>query len=224
MDANKIIKDIKKNYTNNGTICVKITEYLTYIKNLKVLNETHIKAQTIFRGELFKLKTIMNNTEAEPFDRSLQLEKLRLIWLKSNCDPFDKLLTGLYIWIPALRSDYIKGNCDFTSETIFIKNLIKTNTDQSKTIVVPKELKELIKNLEKFPSNNTIFSIQLKKASLNIFQKGLTINTYRHIWTEYGYRNYNKDEIEQLAKDMNHTLTIHNKHYLPKIENKIVYK
>jgi hypothetical protein len=224
MDAKKIIDDIKKSYTNLGTISVKITEYLSYLKNLGVLNENQIDAQRIFREELLKLKKEIDAIPNEPFDKSIQLEKLRKMWKKSDASNNYKLLTGLYIWIPSLRSDYVKGNCEVIGENIFIKNLVKVNKDQNRTIKIPKEIKPYISEFNNFPKDNKIFCIELKKASLVVFKKGLTVNSYRHIWTEYGARKYTKEEIEKLSYDMNHSVAVHKKNYMPKTEEKMVYK
>ena len=59
-------------------------------------------------------------------------------------------------------------------------------------------------------------------ASKRIFNKNITINTYRRIWTEFGIRTMTINEQKNLAFLMNHSYNIHTKEYTPLMQ--VVYK
>lgn len=213
-----IIKEIKKNYTNLNTISTKITQNLSELKKLGVLDKKQTKTQKILREQLFKIKLdIAEENKQKPFDKNLQLENLRNIWLAAKVEDKYKLITGLYIWIPALRTDYINGEINVAKNQIVIKNFVKINTEDGTIIDIPPELIPIISSFEllNLTSRNT-FIQQLRFASNIIFGKKLSIDIFRRSWVEFGARTMKQNEIANLAKKMNHSLAIHNTTYMPK--------
>ena len=137
----EIIKAIESKYSNINTIRTKI---ITELKNYADTDTEHekISDRKILRDYLFDKKKELNDIPKEPFNKEFQLEKLRERWTSYNQNVMYKLITGLYLFIPALRSDYagaVVVKNKFNS-IIVIKNLVKVNTDKSKTIEIPKIL------------------------------------------------------------------------------------
>ena len=213
-------KDIKSKYTNKNTICTKITEKLSEFKNLQVLNEEQNEQQKYLRKVLWDLK--IEPDEKFPFREELKLEKLRSIWKNFDTNDKYKLITGLYLWIPALRSDFTNADI-INNKQIVIKNFTKVNCDKGAVIDIPIELSLLIAYFSLLPKNNSsAFLKLLRKASETIFGEKFGVDIYRRSWVEFGARLYNGKQIKKLAADMNHSLAIHNSMYMPKME--IVYQ
>lgn len=220
--AKQIIKDLHDTYSNINTVKTKIVNLLSELKKKEQdtgLNKTEKKIQDLYRKEVYKLQIEVNDRPKPEFDKNNQLEKLREEW-NQHVDNRDKLITGLYIWLEPLRSDY----ADSTYKEGFITlKLIKTNKDIEKKIKVPNQLIELCNNFyDSLPKINNTFVKTLSRASDKIFKRNLTINDFRKIWTEYGLRKLSVSEQKKLAKNMNHSFATHMNNYTPKMEP--VYK
>ena len=210
------INYLKNKYTNIQTYSKHIALILKDIRNEEPVNEF---LQTLYRNELRRCKEIIENLPKQSFDRELQLEKLRETWLKRNKIDRDALITGLYLFIPSLRSDYAES---FIKDNLIYITLSKINKGKIVTREIPNELKSLVHLYNTLPKTHNLFTNTLALASKRIFNKNITINTYRRIWTEFGIRTMTINEQKNLAFLMNHSYNIHTKEYTPLMQ--VVYK
>lgn len=210
------INYLKNKYTNIQTYCKHISLILRDIRNEEPVNEF---LQTVYRNELGRCKMLIEELPKKSFDKELQLEKLRKIWSERNIIDRNALITGLYLFIPALRSDYTES---FIKDNFIYITLSKINKGVVVTREIPNELKSLLHLYNTLPKSHNSFTNTLSLASKRIFNKNITINTYRRIWTEFGIRTMTVQEQKHLAFLMNHSWNIHMKEYTPLME--IVYK
>ena len=219
-DYKNNIKIFYDKYNNLNTIKTKITVLLTELKNKGEENfsEKELKARNKYRSEVYIINSKLLDIPKKPFDTNFQLEKLRKTWNESNVNGYYKLITGLYIWIPSIRSDYT--NSVIEDSKIKIK-LIKVNKGNEKYIHIPYELKPYIKYWDQLPTTNNSFVQALIRISKEVFFLKLSINIYRKIWTEFGERTMKPSAIIKLSEDMNHSYQIHTTIYMPKMN--IVY-
>lgn len=215
--AKKTLEELHKTYSNINTVKTKIVSLLSELKQKeqdKGLTKIEKKIQELYRKEVYKLQIDVNNRERPTFDKNNQLEKLREEW-KLHIDNRDKLITGLYLFIEPLRSDYADSN--YKDGYITVK-LIKTNADTEKQIKVPKQLIKLCDDYyHHLPKVNNTFTKTLSRASKKVFKRNLTINDFRKIWTEYGIRTMSIRKQKELAKNMNHSFATHMSEYTPRM-------
>ena len=225
---NDIISEIKTKYTNKNTIKYHIVKALKELKYKGVLSEYDIEQQTIGRDEIMKIKNEIENVPNEAFERKNKLEKLRKIWTEFD-DKTDtvkkyKLIVGLYIWIPALRTDFVEAEISENKKKIIIKKMVKEHSHWPNGIIinVPTQLKPYISYWDTMPKNSNSFIQTLKVASNAIFNEKFGIGDYRKIYTEWGFRKLNQEDNKKLAKNMNHSFDVHMSYYMAK--TKVVYK
>jgi hypothetical protein len=205
------IEQLEDKYDNINTRCKYISIILSLLHQQSPINTSLVHQYNTY---LHTLKTLLNNKELPAFDNTLQLEKLQQIWtLSPDTNPKHKLITGLYLFIQPLRSDY--AGSYILNNQIHVK-LIKVNKGQTRIIDIPTQLLPYINIYHTLPSNNNSFVQLLSYASKKIFDKYLSINSYRHIWAEYGKRTLSIENQQILASSMNHSFNIHNSNYLPK--------
>lgn len=207
---------LQNKYSNIYTYTKHISFILTQIKNEIPLN---IDLQTLYRLELTRTKTIIQDLPKKPFDHSIQLEHLRHIWIQRNIIDRHSLIIGLYLFLPALRSDYAKA---FIQDNIIHIPLIKVNTDKVITHNIPQELLPYIHLFPTLPKLHKTFANTVALSSKIIFNKTITINMFRRIWTEFGLRTMTVSQQRQLAQNMNHSFQMHNTCYTPLMQP--VYK
>lgn len=216
-EAKEKLNEIFETYDNISTRRVKISRILSELKQKEKLTTTQKKIQLMYREKLYELTIEYDNRQMPEFDKNNQLEKLRKEW-EIYKDGRDKLITGLFLFIEPLRSDYATSK--YSNGNINVK-LIKTNVnanDEEKTIKVPQELIKLCEDYyDDLPRVNNTFVQTLKRASNKIFKRNITINDYRKIWTEYGIRTMSVTDQKKLAKNMNHSFYTHIQHYTPKM-------
>lgn len=215
-DFQNTILFLSNKYTNIQTYAKYISFILTDIKNENPINT---ELQQLYRNELSRCKVLIEDLPKDSFDESLQIEKLRDIWMKRNIIDRHGLIIGLYLWIPALRSDYAGS---FIKDNFIHISLIKVNTDMIVTRAIPDILLPFIPFFKLLPTRHNSFTNAVAIASKIIFNKNITINTYRRIWAEYGLRTMTVSQQRHLAFLMNHSFEIHNKLYTPQMQ--IVYK
>lgn len=215
--AKKTLEELHKTYSNINTVKTKIVSLLSELKQKeqdKGLTKIEKKIQELYRKEVYKLQIDVNNRERPEFNKDNQLEKLRKEW-ELHVDGRDKLITGLYLYIEPLHSDY--ANSKYLDGYINLK-LIKTNKDTDKKIKVPKQLIKLCDDYyNNLPKVNNTFVQTLRRASKKIFKRNITINDYRKIWTEYGIRTMSMRQQKELAKNMNHSFATHMSEYTPRM-------
>lgn len=214
--AKKTLEELHNTYSNINTVKTKVVSLLSELKQKeqeKGLTKIEKKTQELYRKEVYKLQIEVNNRERPAFDKNNQLEKLREEW-KMHIDNRDKLITGLYLFIEPLRSDY--ADSIYKDGYITVK-LIKVNMDEKK-IKVPKQLVKLCDDYyNDLPKVNNTFAKTLSRASEKVLKKNLTINDYRKIWTEYGIRTMSIKKQKELAKKMNHSFATHMSEYTPRM-------
>jgi hypothetical protein len=198
-----------------STIYNKIGEVLSIFKYITPLTEEQTKEQEDLRLALKHLKDKIDNIPKEEYDTNLRLENLKEIWEKYDKNNKYKLIVGLYLFIPALRTDYINAKIDKTN--FIISNYVKVNTDLGTTIKIPTELKEYINEFDNLPKNSNAFKALLRTASKNIYNQEYSIDIYRRCWTEFSLRTMNTAEIKKIAKAMNHSYEVHCLVYSPKL-------
>lgn len=210
------IKDIKERYSNLNTQKTYITKQLTILKNKGELTEEEKEEQKLGRIAIENIKSKLIDKPKEPFIKKWQLEKLRAKWRKYDDSDKYKLIVGLYLYIPALRSDYI--NAKIENGFIVIPKMIKVQTiwPDGIKIKIPKELLPLIGSFELLSKNSHAFTQSLQTASKAIFNETFSIDFYRRCYTEWGLRKLTSTQNKQLAKDMNHSYEIHMSTYTPK--------
>lgn len=230
----KTILELEEKYTNLNTKSKYISMILSEIKKKKELNEIKLKLELKrelnedeglskkdlelrrkYRDYLYKLKIQIDNVELPVFEETLKLETLRQKWIEYKGSKKWKLVTGLYLFIEPLRSDYAGSKLNGLQINV---KLIKCNKDEERVIDIPVELREYLDVFDKLPENNNNFVQLLTRASSKIFNKELSVNAYRHIWTEYAKRVLSLDEQRRLSVKMNHSFSVHEKRYLPKQE------
>ena len=204
------LKQVKENHSNLNSQNKKISDYLVMLRNKKELTSKEIDDQVLLRAELHSIQRKRRAVPKEPFDKKLQLEKLREIW-KYHDDSVAKLIVGLYLFIPALRSDYKKS--EYQDGTISLRTIKCKPRDIQ--IIVPEILIELCENFYDRLPKHDYFIKYVQRSSTKLFQNDLGINDYRKIWAEFGHRTMTAPDIEELAFNMNHSLAIHNSEYMP---------
>ena len=155
-----------------------------------------------------KLNDEVRNEDSEKIIND-SLENIREIWLKKKKDVLVErkvlLLTWLYIWIPALRSDYY--NSKIEDNKIIINNKVKVDKDSSYSVDIPEELQDLVEYYDTIPKIKNSFCTILSRASNKLFNKSYSVNMYRHLWVDYQKRTNNDlDARISLAEQMNHSL------------------
>lgn len=207
---------LKNKYKNIQTYRKHISFILSEIRNDEFLNE---KLQLMYRNELYRCIKIIEDIPKEPFDESLQLEKLREIWKQRNIIDRHGLIVGLYLFIPALRSDYAES---YIKDDVIYITLGKVNKGEIVSRKVPDELKSFMHIYKALPTKRDVFANYVGISSKKIFGIKITINVLRRIWTEFGLRTMSISEQRDLAYLMNHSWEMHMKEYTPLM--KIVYK
>ena len=215
-DFENTIEYLKKKYPNIQTYCNYISSILVNIRNEVPVNEP---LQLLYRTELKRCKQIIEDLPKDSFDISLQLEKLRDIWYKRNIIDRHGLIIGLYLFLPALRSDYAES---FIKDNLINITLSKINKGSVITREIPPELTPFLHLYKNLPSRHNTFTNAVAIASRIIFDRTITINVFRRIWTEFGLRTMTVSEQRNLAYNMNHSFEIHNRQYTPQMQ--IVYK
>jgi hypothetical protein len=206
-DFDATVSFLQNKYNNLNTYCNKISEILNIIRT-----QENRSLQILYRTELARCKSLLLDKPKKPFDSFLQLENLRNIWSQRNIIDRHGLITGLYLFIPALRSDYagsvIKNNQISLS-------LVKVNKGSIITKQVPPELNAYIALWSTLPTSHKTFANLLSTSSKVVFDRSISINVFRRVWTEFGLRTMTISEQKQLATDMNHSFEIHNTTYTP---------
>jgi len=134
------------------------------------------------------------------------LKDLRKKWLETKKIDLDYYIIGLYIFKPAIRSDYAGSKLE---DNIIKLKTIKVDTGINE-VELPEELndfKHLHNELTKI--NNNYLCKKVERASTKIFGKRLTINIFRKIWVA-NVKNANNELEEriELARQMRHTLFV----------------
>jgi len=217
------IKKLEKKYDNLNTLSSNVSGILSILNKREnengKLTKKEITIQKKYRDYIHETRKKLDNKEPEPFNNDMKLEKLREVWEKYDKNRKYKLITGLYLYIEPLRSDY--AGATLLEDNKIRVRLMKVNIGEYNTINIPEILHEYLDCFDLLPVKNSAFINILRTASENIFGEQYSINTYRHIWAEYGKRMMSISEQIELAKKMNHSMTIHEARYLPKQE--IVY-
>tara|TARA_R110000868_G_scaffold261216_3_gene519299 strand:+ start:1014 stop:1733 length:720 start_codon:yes stop_codon:yes gene_type:complete len=212
--AKEKLEEIFNTYDNLNTRMTKISRLLSELKQKEKLTKIEKKIQLMYRKKLYELKIEYDERERPEFNKDNQLEKLRKDW-ELHVDGRDKLITGLYLFLEPLHSDY--ADSKYLDGYISLK-LIKTNADVEKKIKVPKQLLKLCDNFyNDLPKVNNTFVQTLRRASQRVFKRNITINDYRKIWTEYGIRTMSIRKQKELAKKMNHSFATHMSEYTPRM-------
>ena len=216
----KEMNDLK--YKNN----TKKTYAWEIVKVLQTLElTTRIKRVIdLYRnlGHTLQEEYLMNTTKPTKKEKEnqLNLDQLRKIWLEKYQDTYEFFVVGLYIWMPARRSDYVNLELKKDENRNFIFYLpkqVKVNKTEEVFIQIPDELEKMdypnYVNLLHKNTNNS-FVKQIARYSKKIFDKDLTINLYRKIWVDYIKKNGNDlDDRIELAENMNHSLMTSKKVY-----------
>lgn len=211
------IKELESFYKNNNTIKTWIVKIINELKKKepKVKNEIMIK----YREELERLQILYVEekktkvpTEKQK-ENYIPLEKLREIWLDSYEDTYEFFVLGLYIWLPAKRTDYVNLTLKKNKDGLYYFHLpkqIKVNQNKSVDIEIPEELEQI--NYEDYvirlrkTSNNSLVK-QIKRYSKKIFEKEISINLFRKLWVDYIKNTDNSlDSRINLSNDMNHSI------------------
>ena len=217
------IKKLERKYDNLNTLSFNVSGILSILNKREnengKLTKKEITIQKKYREYIHEARKKLDNKELEPFNNDMKLEKLRERWEEYNMNRKYKLITGLYLFMEPLRSDYA-GATLLEDKKIRVR-LVKVNIGEYSIIDIPEKLHEYLDCFDLLPVKNNAFINILRKASENIFGEQYSVNIYRHIWAEYGKRMLSISEQIELAKKMNHSMTIHEARYLPKQE--IVY-
>lgn len=208
------ITDEKEIILKLSTVKNKIGEILSIFKYNTPLTEEQNDDQLKLRITVDMLRDKIGTIPKEKYDKELKLENLKKIWKKYDKNDYYKLIVGLYLFIPALRSDYINGTIE--KNNIVISNYVKVNKHLGATIKIPNQLKSYIKEFKHLPKNSNAFIAALRKASNDIFGKEYSIDIYRRAWGEFSIK-MNETEIRKIAKAMNHSYETHCLIYSPKI-------
>jgi len=211
--AKKKIKEIRQEYSNDNTVNSKIVKIVNELKPREKTNKKVAAALKVYRKEMFdiKIKSDQEQKKQQCSEKEKKayasLEDLRGVW--RYLEPgVDKLMTGFYLFYPALRSDW--ANVDVEGDFFVFDKFIKRSTggeqgELQKPIV--DELKPLIRYLPAMPRNNDSFRKRLNRIFQNSFGKNIGINMLRKIWVCEN-RNLSISEREELARDMNHSLFV----------------
>ena len=192
---------LEEKYSNPNTLKAKVVEIINWLKIQPFTTEKLLRE---YRDYLIELKEeadeLLDTRELE----GGSLEELRSTW-ENYRTCYEKFLVGLYLFIPALRSDYC--NAQLIGDTIHIENLVKQNTNKSMDIQLPTKLYHMRQYFMDIPQNHKVLSSHIIKASMKIFGEPLGINNYRRLWVDYQKRIDNDlDSRITLAKKMNHSL------------------
>lgn len=182
--------------TTESTRIFHIIEFLKAIDQTALENKYRAMAQDIIAEARKHVED--NRLESDPrADRYLPLDDLKNI-LRITPDTIDKLLVSLYVDNVPMRNNYHSINVvskesdidPMRNNLVFNKRGAMLITDNYKTFKVYGRLKlklspettRLIRLLN-FPSlSEESFKARLRRASVKIFGKPLTINDYRHIY------------------------------------------
>ena len=227
-DYKKFIKYMETKYINDNTRRTYITKYAINVLKTVTQTTTVLDSLTKYRKYIKDIEMKLLNENASKVLTD-SLENVRKIWLLKFQNEMLKtkpdkiickalLFTGLYIWIPALRTDFL--NSEIKDNKIFIPNLVKRNTSKSKLIDIPNQLNTLIKYHKYLPKIKNSYTTTLSRDSTKLFGQPYSINVFRKLWVDWQKRTNNDlDARIKLSHDMNHSLLTSKYIYerLPKI-------
>lgn len=208
ISAKKKLRILREKYPNNNTYSSYIVKEINLIKDREATNKKIKKALETYRKELLVIRLLINEKKKDQLasdndkENFIKLETLRKMWeLAPNS--LDKLITGFYIFYPALRTDWADV---YISENKFVfPRFIKEDKGGSKTKPIIDEFIPLLKFVPNINKNHSSFASRIVVASEKIFRKKIGINLYRKIWV-FEYRGRSIKDREELAKSMNHTI------------------
>ena len=152
---------------------------------------------------------------------STTLEQLQNMWKykqKSGTSETDLLMSGLYIFFPALRNDWINAKVIVKGErkSVYFDELTKVNKDSKLTFKVLKSnplysLIDYLTTIQGDCASNTVpnakFLRLLHRSQKNVFGREYTISELRSIYVT-AHTNDNVHKRKALAKQMNHNLEV----------------
>lgn len=212
MNFASIIKEIETKTDSFSSRQKLISEKVRELKSKTRVNKSLVQRLND-KGREYHL-VYMEESKQKILVPEQKLETLRETWTSfkpENINDYEyKLITGLYIWIPALRSDYAYAKIN---NNIISFTPLKVNTETRKHIVVPEELFDFIGYFVFLPKNAEAFKKKLIRASNRIFKQNFGINIYRHAWASFSNRTMTVADISETAKQMNHSYDVHTRIY-----------